>query len=134
VYYTGGSLNPARSFGPAVATKKFPPEHWIYWVGPLMGTLAAVGFYKVVKVLNYETANPGQDSAHPDETVVVIHDEPGTGPGQHNERPVSVHSERPTTRHGVDAAGTTGTQPVTGELVMESLPGLQAALSYRPFV
>lgn len=30
VYYTGGSLNPARSFGPCVVTGVFDPEHWIY--------------------------------------------------------------------------------------------------------
>lgn len=30
VYYTGGSLNPARSFGPCVVTGIFDPEHWIY--------------------------------------------------------------------------------------------------------
>jgi len=30
VYYTGGSLNPARSFGPCVVTATFDPEHWIY--------------------------------------------------------------------------------------------------------
>lgn len=30
VYYTGGSLNPARSFGPCVATNQFDSEHWIY--------------------------------------------------------------------------------------------------------
>lgn len=30
VYYTGGSLNPARSFGPAVVSTTFPSEHWIY--------------------------------------------------------------------------------------------------------
>lgn len=30
VYYTGGSLNPARSFGPCVAAGQFDPEHWIY--------------------------------------------------------------------------------------------------------
>ena len=61
VYYTGGSLNPARSFGPAVVTHNFHGYHWIYWVGPLLGCLIAVGFYKFIKILEYETANPGQD-------------------------------------------------------------------------
>lgn len=30
VYFTGGSLNPSRSFGPCVVTAKFDQEHWIY--------------------------------------------------------------------------------------------------------
>jgi aquaporin related protein len=56
-----GSLNPARSFGPCVVTGVFPGIHWIYWLGPLLGALLAVGFYHFVKTLEYETANPGQD-------------------------------------------------------------------------
>lgn len=60
VYYTGGSLNPARSFGPAVATS-FPHEHWIYWVGPALGAIVASGFYWFIKAVEYQTANPGQD-------------------------------------------------------------------------
>ena len=31
VYYTGASLNPARSFGPCVASASFEGYHWIYW-------------------------------------------------------------------------------------------------------
>ncbi|KAL8697191.1 MAG: hypothetical protein Q9224_002434 [Gallowayella concinna] len=50
VYYTGGSLNPARTFGPC-----------IYWLGPILGALLAAGFYKLIKTLDFETANPGQD-------------------------------------------------------------------------
>ncbi|KAH8162203.1 hypothetical protein CIB48_g6052 [Xylaria polymorpha] len=61
VYYTGGSVNPARSFGPAVATGSFPTYHWIYFIGPILGALVAAGFYKFIKVLEYETVNPGQD-------------------------------------------------------------------------
>ncbi|KAF2758694.1 aquaporin-like protein [Pseudovirgaria hyperparasitica] len=63
VYYTGGSLNPARSFGPCVVTATFDKEHWIYWVGPGIGALLAIVFYQFIKVLEYEVANPGQDSA-----------------------------------------------------------------------
>ena len=61
VYYTGGSLNPARSFGPCVVVHTFENYHWIYWIGPLLGSLLASGFYKFIKMLEYETANPGQD-------------------------------------------------------------------------
>ena len=61
VFYTGGSLNPARSFGPCVANLDFPPGHWIYWVGPTLGALLAAGFYYLFKIMRYETANPGQD-------------------------------------------------------------------------
>lgn len=61
VYYTGGSLNPARSLGPCIVTRAFDPEHWIYWVGPFIGALLAILFYKFIKILEYEMANPGQD-------------------------------------------------------------------------
>ncbi|KAI0475534.1 aquaporin-like protein [Xylariaceae sp. FL0804] len=61
VYYTGGSLNPARSFGPAAVTATFEPYHWIYWVGPILGSLLASAFYVAIKALEYETVNPGQD-------------------------------------------------------------------------
>ncbi|XPS79707.1 hypothetical protein M3J09_011681 [Ascochyta lentis] len=67
VYYTGGSLNPARSFGPCVVTGVFDVEHWIYWVGPGLGAIIAVVFYKFIKMLEYEVANPGQDDDDKDE-------------------------------------------------------------------
>lgn len=66
VYYTGGSLNPARSFGCAVAARDFPGYHWIYWVGPFLGAIVTAGYFRFVKAMNYEEANPGQDSAEGD--------------------------------------------------------------------
>lgn len=60
--WTGGSLNPARSIGPDIVVGKFDNYHWIYWIGPLLGAFIAVLFYRLIKFLEYETANPGADS------------------------------------------------------------------------
>ncbi|KAJ5999466.1 hypothetical protein N7451_007276 [Penicillium sp. IBT 35674x] len=60
-YYTGGSLNPARSLGPDVINRSFPGYHWIYWVGPLLGSLLASGFYHLLCWVRWENINPGQD-------------------------------------------------------------------------
>jgi aquaporin rerated protein, other eukaryote len=62
VYYTGGSLNPARSFGPCVVLGTFNTYHWIYWLGPVLGALLASGFYMFIKALEYETVNPDADN------------------------------------------------------------------------
>jgi MIP family channel proteins len=45
---TGASMNPARSFGPALATGTWA-GHWIYWLGPLLGATLAVGAYAFVR-------------------------------------------------------------------------------------
>jgi len=44
---TGGSLNPARSFGPALITGNFSYNS-IYWVAPIIGGLIAAGVYKAL--------------------------------------------------------------------------------------
>ena len=44
---TGAGLNPARWFGPALASGSFP-DFWIYIVGPIAGALAAAVGYRAL--------------------------------------------------------------------------------------
>ncbi|XP_063152637.1 aquaporin-6 [Candoia aspera] len=46
-YYTSCSMNPARSFGPAVITGKFLHQ-WVFWVGPLTGAVLASILYNFI--------------------------------------------------------------------------------------
>jgi hypothetical protein len=57
VFWTGGSLNPARSFGPAVIVHSFESYHWVYWVGPFAGSILAVLMFKLIKALEYTSVN-----------------------------------------------------------------------------
>lgn len=45
VPYSGCSLNPARSFGPAV-WNNYWQDHWIYWLGPIGGSIIATLIYR----------------------------------------------------------------------------------------
>jgi MIP family channel proteins len=45
--YTGASMNPARSFGPAVASGTFEGQ-LIYWLAPIIGAVSAALLYEFV--------------------------------------------------------------------------------------
>ncbi|KZT36346.1 aquaporin-like protein [Sistotremastrum suecicum HHB10207 ss-3] len=61
VLFTGAALNSARALGPAVFSG-FPTIHWIYWVGPTLGSLFSTALYSALKQLKYQNLNPNQDS------------------------------------------------------------------------
>ncbi|KAH0428407.1 MIP family channel protein [Colletotrichum camelliae] len=63
----GASLNPARSFGPAVVNREFPGYFWIYVFGPTFGSLLACLLYAVLRYLRYYEVNPDQDADGQDE-------------------------------------------------------------------
>jgi len=52
---TGASMNPARSFGPAIIKGTCWDNHWIYWAGPFVGSSAAALIAQVIFLNSPET-------------------------------------------------------------------------------
>jgi aquaporin Z len=50
---SGTSTNPARSLGPAVISWNWQ-DWWIYWLGPVIGTLIAIGVHRLPLLNRFE--------------------------------------------------------------------------------
>jgi len=53
---SGASMNPARSFGPALFAGVWQ-DQWIYWIAPVIGTIIGGGLYQFIRE-RPETAQP----------------------------------------------------------------------------
>jgi MIP family channel proteins len=45
---SGASMNPARSFGPALIADVWR-DQWVYWLGPLLGAALGAGLYQLLR-------------------------------------------------------------------------------------
>jgi len=58
---TGGSMNPARTLGPALVTGKLA-SLWLYIVGPLVGATLAMGLYEAIRHAEVPEPDSADDS------------------------------------------------------------------------
>lgn len=54
--YTGCSMNPARSLGPALWSNNWS-HHWIYWIAPIIGASLASFFYRFIFIRKITTTD-----------------------------------------------------------------------------
>ena len=54
---SGASMNPARSFGPALAAWNWG-DHWIYWAAPFVGAVLGAVAYNLLRSSREDTPKP----------------------------------------------------------------------------
>ncbi len=57
---SGASMNPARSFGPALISGTWQ-DHWIYWLGPLIGACIGAIAYQILRSPKVQAAKRPQE-------------------------------------------------------------------------
>ncbi|XP_074571313.1 aquaporin NIP2-1-like [Curcuma longa] len=60
---SGGSMNPARTLGPAVASKKYD-SIWVYFIGPVLGTLMGSFSYNFIRLNEKPTSAQTDGGSH----------------------------------------------------------------------
>ncbi|CAH9080607.1 unnamed protein product [Cuscuta europaea] len=59
---SGGSMNPARSLGPAIASWSFDKYLWIYVVSPTLGAIVGVFVYRLLRLQGWSCELPDASS------------------------------------------------------------------------
>jgi MIP family channel proteins len=68
---TGCSINPTRSFGPAVVSDTWT-DHWIWWVGPCTGAVLASLIWGILKFLDEPKATDTTATATPSSSSAAV--------------------------------------------------------------
>jgi aquaporin Z len=81
--YTGTSLNPARSFGPALLAPSLS-HYWVYVAGPLLGVAIAVAMFAVVRSRSVLTTKLFHDPSYPSTMASTLPVAPHNAGGRSN--------------------------------------------------
>ena len=70
--YTGTSINPARSLGPAIVSGIWK-DQWVFWIGPLLGGAIGGVLYRFVFMNNDDQDQ--EKTSHQEKMIPVIRQE-----------------------------------------------------------